>query len=402
MSAQDNVIVRKASNAQASRSRQRRGGGGMREPVRYHLGRFPPDNIEWPRLVTLIGTAREALGRYDGLVSAIPNAAVLLSPLTTQEAVLSSKIEGTNVTMSEVLEIEAGADGAQISQAKREDAEEIRNYRMALWTAAGTLDERPLSLHLLRGAHSLLMDGVRGRDKSPGAFRDEQNWIGPAGCTIEQANFVPIPQEHLAAGLDQWAAYVGSTVEPDPLVQLAIIHLEFEALHPFKDGNGRLGRMIIPLFLYARKLLHGPNFYMSGYLEARREEYVERMRAVSCGGMWTNWCIFFLNGLIEQVLENQARARAILKLHQRLTLEVPRLLHSKFASSVVDFIFATPVFASALLVERSGIPQASVLRFLALLRDAGTLRMMRERSGRRPAIYAFPELLNIAEGRTLI
>ena len=374
----------------------------MSGPVFYHLGRFPPDNIEWRRLVTLIGTAREALGRYDGLVSAIPNAEVLLSPLTTQEAVLSSKIEGTNVTMSEVLEIEAGGDSAEISQAKREDAEEIRNYRAALRAAAGTLDNRPLSLHLLRGAHSMLMDGVRGRDKSPGAFRDEQNWIGPAGCTIDQASFVPIPQQHLTAGLDQWVTYVGSVVEPDPLVQLAIVHLEFEALHPFKDGNGRLGRMIIPLFLYDRKLLHGPNFYMSGYLEARREEYVERMRAVSRDGAWTDWCIFFLHGLVEQALVNQERAQAILKLHQRLTLEVPQLLHSQFASSVVDFIFATPVFASGLLVERSGIQQASVLRFLAMLRDAGILRVVRERSGRRPAIYAFSELLNIAEGRALI
>lgn len=374
----------------------------MSGPVRYHLGRFPPDNIDWLRLVTLIGAANRALARYDGLVAAIPNAAVLLSPLTTQEAVLSSKIEGTNVTMSEVLEIEAGGDGAEVSQAKREDAEEIRNYRLALRTAASALDERPLSLHLLRAAHSLLMDGVRGRDKSPGAFRDEQNWIGPAGCTIEQANFVPIPQEHLAAGLDQWAAYVGSETEPDPLVQLAVIHLEFEALHPFKDGNGRLGRMVIPLFLHGRKLLHGPNFYMSGYLEARREEYVERMRAVSLHGAWTEWCAFFLEGVIEQALENQARAQAILKLYQRLTLEVPLLLHSQFASSVVDFIFANPVFASALLAERSGIQPASVLRFLALLRDGGVLKVIRERSGRRPAIYAFPELLNIAEGRTLI
>jgi Fic family protein len=371
-------------------------------PVRYHLGRFPPDGIDWPRLVTLIGTAREALGRYDGLVSAIPNAAVLLSPLTTQEAVLSSKIEGTNVTMSEVLEIEAGGDSAGISQAKREDAEEIRNYRVALRTAADALGERPLSLHLLRAAHSLLMDGVRGRDKSPGAFRDEQNWIGPAGCTMEQANFVPIPQEHLATGLEQWAAYVSSQAEPDPLVQLAVIHLEFEALHPFKDGNGRLGRMLIPLFLYARKLLHGPNFYMSGYLEARRDEYVERMRAVSRDGAWTEWCSFFLEGLIEQALENQARAQAILKLHQRMMLEVPSLLHSQFASSVVDFIFANPVFASALFVDRTDIQQASALRFLALLRDGGVLRVIRQRSGRRPAIYAFPELLNIAEGRALI
>jgi Fic family protein len=370
----------------------------MTGPVAYHLGGFPPASLDWPRLVKLIGTANRALARYDGLVAAIPNAAVLLSPLTTQEAVLSSKIEGTNVTMSEVLEIEAGGDGAGLSQPKREDAEEIRNYRLALRKTASALEEQPLTLHLLRAAHALLMDGVRGRDKSPGAFRTQQNWIGPAGCLVEQASFVPIPQAHLAAGLDAWASYVASEAEPDPLVQLAIAHLEFEALHPFADGNGRLGRMIIPLFLFARKLLHGPNFYMSGYLEARREEYVERMRAVSRDGAWTAWCAFFLQGLIEQASENQAKAAAILDLHQRKMRDVVEITHSHYAANVVDFIFDRPVFSTQHFVDHAGIPRPSAQRFLPLLRDKGVLRTVREGAGRRAAIFAFPELLNIAEG----
>ncbi len=371
----------------------------MTEPVRYHLGNFPPSNIDWPRLVSLIGTANAALARYDGLLAAIPNAAVLLSPLTTQEAVLSSKIEGTNVTMSEVLEIEAGADAPSISQPKREDAEEIRNYRVALQTAATALKDRPLTPHLLRAAHAVLMDGVRGQDKDPGGFRTEQNWIGPAGCTIEQANFVPIPQEHLAAGLNVWAAYVSSRNELDPLVQLAIIHAEFEALHPFKDGNGRLGRMIIPLFLFERKILSGPNFYMSGYLEARHEQYVEKLRAISGDEAWTDWCVFFLEGLIEQASENQAKARAILELHQHMLRRVSALTHSHYAGLAVDFFFGRPVFASTHFVEGSEIPRPTALRFLGLLRDEGVLRAIQEGAGRRPAIYAFPALLNIAEGR---
>ena len=166
----------------------------MSGPVHYHLGRFPPasEQLDWARLVPLIGPANAALARYDGLVAAIPNASVLLSPLTTQEAVLSSKIEGTNVTMGEVLEIEAGADG-DVDQPKRDDAEEVLNYRVALTFAAKSLQERPLSPHLLREAHALLLRGVRGRDKNPGAFRDEQNWIGPQGCTIEEASFVTHP-----------------------------------------------------------------------------------------------------------------------------------------------------------------------------------------------------------------
>lgn len=374
----------------------------MTGPVRYRLGSFPPKNIDWPRLVPLIGAANAALARYDGLIAAIPNAAVLLSPLTTQEAVLSSKIEGTNVTMGEVLEIEAGAEDAGLSQPKRDDAEEIRNYRTALQASAKAVEERPLTPHLLRAAHALLMDGVRGRDKTPGAFRTEQNWIGPAGCPIEQANFVPIPQEHLAAGLDGWAAYVASRNEPDPLVQLAVTHVEFEALHPFKDGNGRLGRMIVPLFLFERKILSGPNFYMSGYLETRRDDYVEKMRAVARDEAWTDWCVFFLEGLIEQASENQAKARAILELHQRMLRQVSELTHSHNAGLAVDFLFGRPVFASTHFVEGSGIPRPTALRFLSVLRDEGILRVLQEGAGRRAAIYAFPSLLNIAEGRDVL
>ena len=345
----------------------------MSAPVRYHLGRFPPTGIDWAALVPLIGAANAALARYDGLVAAIPNASVLLSPLTTQEAVLSSRIEGTNVTMGEVLEIEAGAD-AGTTQPKRDDAEEIRNYRTALSFAAKAVKDRPLSGHLLREVHALLMDGVRGRDKNPGAFRTEQNWIGQAGCPIEQAAFVPIPQEQLSSGLERWTAYVGSKHEPDALVQLAIAHAEFEALHPFKDGNGRLGRMIVPLFLFERGVLQGPNFYMSGYLEARRDQYIESMRAISRDGAWTQWCEFFLNGLIQQAFENQSKAQAILGLHQSMLKRVADLTHSQFSGLTVDFLFSRPVFATDSLCQWFGDQPAdgsSPSEFVAWCGSAG-------------------------------
>jgi Fic family protein len=245
------------------------------------------------------------------------------------------------------------------------------------------------------------MDGVRGRDKEPGAFRTAQNWIGSAGCPIEQASFVPIPQEHLAAGIDAWAAYLGSRTEPDPLVQLAIIHAEFEALHPFKDGNGRLGRMIIPLFLFERKLLSGPNFYMSGYLEARHDHYVAALRAVSRDGAWTDWCVFFLQGIVAQASDNQSKARAILDLYQQMVRDIAKLTRSQHAGSAVDFLFGRPVFSSAHFIEGAAIPKPTALRFLSVLREAGILRVFRDGAGRRAAVYAFPALLNIAEGRVM-
>jgi Fic family protein len=363
---------------------------------------FPPPVIDWARLVPLIGEANRALARYDGLVASIPNRNILLSPLTTQEAVLSSRIEGTNVTMGEVLEIEAGA-GGNLEPSKHEDAEEIINYRRALNSAASALQEgRPLSLHLLRETHSLLMRGVRGHEKDPGAFRTEQNWIGPAGCKVDQASFVPIPQEHLLAGLDLWSTYLQGQ-ELDPLVQLAVIHVEFEALHPFKDGNGRLGRMLIPLFLYERGILSEPYFYMSGYLEARRDQYVESMRAVSREGAWTDWCAFFLQGVIAQASDNQRKAQLIMNLHTRMQHEIPERIRSPYAARVVDFLISWPIFSPVDFIRRTEIPYRTAHRILQTLRDGDTpvLRTLREGSGSRPAILIFPELLDIAEGMAI-
>jgi Fic family protein len=368
-------------------------------PVHYHLGGFPPKELDWSQLIPLIGPANAGLARYDGLLAAVPNANILLSPLTTQEAVLSSKIEGTHVTIGEVLEIEAGGESAAITQPKRDEAEEVLNYRKALRVCILEMESRPLSQHIVRAAHSLLMQGVRGRDKSPGSYRNDQNWIGPKGCTIEEANFVPIAPEHLQNGMDEWERYLCSISEPDALLQLAILHVEFEALHPFKDGNGRLGRMLIPLFLCQRKLLTSPNFYMSGYLEANREEYQERLRAVSRDGDWTGWCRFFLQGIHEQAAENERKARAILLLYDRVKTQVVELTHSQHSIRAVDFIFQTPIFSAPTFTQQSEIPRPTANRILTLLRGENLLHAIQEGRGRRPGIFAFRELLNIAEGK---
>lgn len=370
----------------------------MPTPVKYHLGDFPPKELDWPRLIPMIGPANAGLARYDGLLSAIPNVHVLLSPLTTQEAVLSSKIEGTHVTIGEVLEIEAGAESEALTKPKRDDAEEVLNYRKAMRACTKEMEHRPLSQQMLKAAHELLMQGVRGRDKSPGRFREDQNWIGPKGCTIEEASFVPAAVEHLQSGMDEWERYLSRSTELDLLVQLAILHVEFEALHPFKDGNGRLGRMLIPLFLYQRKLLSSPDFYMSGYLEAKREEYQESLRGVSRDGDWTGWCAFFLQGVREQAAENERKARAILTLFDRVKTQVADLTHSQHSIRAVDFIFQTPIFSAPMFTNHSEVPKPTASRILTLLRDAGILVTLQEGRGRRPGFYAFRELVNIAEG----
>ncbi|MBI5189752.1 MAG: Fic family protein [Nitrospirae bacterium] len=368
------------------------------QPVIYHINEFPPKAIEWVQLIPLLGPANAALARYDAILKAIPNAQVLLSPLSTQEAVLSSRIEGTQATMGEVLEYEAGSEPDMINPEKVLDIQEVLNYRKAILLAENLLQELPLSGRLLKQAHAKLMEGVRGKSRDPGNFRRIDNFIGPLGCSKEEARFIPIEPQLLDEGIRVWENYLHS-VQPDTLVQLGVAHAEFEALHPFLDGNGRLGRMLIPLFLYERKMLERPTFYISAYFETHRDEYYDRLRAISRDGDWTGWCVFFLKALIEQADLNTKKASDIIELYDSRKGWVREQTRSQYAVMSLDFIFKQPIFASSDFVEQSGIPEATAKRILRVLQDNQLLRALRKPSGRRPAILIFPELLNIAEGK---
>lgn len=366
--------------------------------VHYQLGSFPPSELDWPQLIPLLGPVSAAVARYDGTLAAIPNAAVLLSPLTTQEAVLSSRIEGTQATMGEVLEFEAEGDAQGLSEERRNDIHEIRNYRAAMRMAEKMLEEVPLSQRVIREAHKVLLSGVRGHGKAPGEYRRIPNWIGSAGCTIEQARFVPIPAGKLPEAMSAWERYAHADA-PDRLVQLALLHAEFEALHPFLDGNGRLGRMLVPLFMWQNGLIQRPMFYVSAFLEANRDEYYERLLAISRDGDWTGWCRFFLGALKTQAEENQQKAAAILDLYERMKRKVAGLTRSQFAIHALDWIFERPIFNSSDFIASGGIPKPTADRILPALRKGGVLRVLVEASGRRAATLCFPALLNIAEGR---
>ncbi|SPF34106.1 Fic: filamentation induced by cAMP protein [Syntrophobacter sp. SbD1] len=372
----------------------------MTQPVQYHYGKFPPQNIDWISLIPLIGPANAALARYDGTLSAIPNANVLLSPLSTQEAVLSSRIEGTQATMGEVLEFEAEGDPDNISSERREDINEILNYRKAMWRAIELLKELPLCQRLVKEVHRVLLAGVRGYVRSPGEYRLIPNWIGPPGCSIEEAKFVPISSDRLPEALGVWEKFIHEET-PDPLVQLAIVHAEFEALHPFLDGNGRLGRMCVPLFMFERGLIQSPMFYVSAFFERNRDEYYERLLTISRDDDWTAWCKFFLRAVTEQASENQRKAIEILNLYETKKGEVTELLHSQYSIHALDYIFERPIFKSSDFTNKGDIPTPSAKRILGMLRDNGMLRILKDSSGRRPAVYSFPALLNIAEGKNV-
>lgn len=364
--------------------------------VTYHLGRLPPDSIDWTQLIPLIGPANAAIARYEGVLHAIPNPDVLLSPLTMQEAVLSSRIEGTQATLGEVLEYEA--EGLEDeSTPKTADIREVLNYRAAIREGVKLLDSLPLSQRLIRELHWTLMQGVRGRNRSPGEYRKIPNWIGPQGCDIENARFVPCPVEELSGALARWEKYLHEDA-PDRLVQLAVVHAEFEAIHPLLDGNGRIGRLLIPLFLFEKGLLSRPNFYISQYLEAHRDEYYECLLGISRDGDWTQWCAFFLRALTEQAHENQRKAMGILNLYNARKDWIAKQTRSQYAVRALDWFFAHPIFRTSDFVADSGIPKATANRIVREVKESGLLKELRPASGRRPAVLAFSELLNIAEG----
>ena len=363
--------------------------------VRYHAGRFPPEErLEWRELIPHIGPAAAALARYDGVLAAVPDPGVLLAPLTTREAVLSSRIEGTQATMGEVLQFEAGREPD--SPERRDDIHEVLNYRAAMRRAETSLETLPLSQRVIRQAHEVLLSGVQGQGKSPGSYRRIPNWIGPPGCTVDEARFVPVEANKLPDAMDAWERYI-HTEAPDKLVQLAVLHAEFEALHPFLDGNGRLGRMLVPLFLWQAGLIRAPMFYISAYFEARREAYYDGLLAVSRDDDWTGWCRFFLDAVRLQAEDNLARAQGIIDLYNAMKGRTIDLTRSQYAIYALDWIFERPIFRSADFVSRAAVPAPTARRILGVLREAGVLTTLLEARGRRSAVLAFPALLAISE-----
>lgn len=370
----------------------------MLMPLPCQPDSLPLSELRWREILPLVGRANAALARYDGMLQTLPNSAILLSPITANEAVLSSKIEGTQATLDEVLEAEAGL---VTSETRRGDIEEINNYRAAVSIAEAALAHRPITLSLIREVHQQLLQGVRGRDKTPGKFREDQNWIGRRGDPIEKARFVPPSPLVLNSALEEWQTYIGLTTE-DPVLQAAVAHAQFEILHPFKDGNGRIGRMLIPLVLYQRQALSRPMFYMSEYLETHRDDYYDRLLGITDHKDWHGWLTFFLQGMIEQAEANLAKVRSIRDLYEETRRSVVDLTHSQYAMAVVDAFFKRPIISGTAFAQAAGFNnRVTANNMLRQLEGKRIITKIREGSGRTPAIYAFPRLINIAEGKAV-
>jgi Fic family protein len=362
---------------------------------------LPLKIIDWEMHVSLIGKANAALARYDGILLGIVNSQVLLSPLTTREAVLSSRIEGTQASLEDVLQYEADVgepseegDGKDTPEIR--DIHEIINYRKAMSAAVEETKKRPFGINTIRDLHRILLTGVRGRNKDPGEIRRIQNYIAPPGTPIERATFIPPTPPMIMDALSNWEEYLHSD-EKDSLVQLAILKAQFELIHPFLDGNGRIGRMLVPLILYHKGILSRPMFYISSYLERNRDVYYERLRAISSEGDWNGWISFFLKALIEQAEENSRKAKAILALYNNMKQRVPDITHSQHSIQAIDTIFSRPIFNSAYFIKKSEINKMTAQRILREMKESGILIVSRERRGSRSALYEFSELIDITE-----
>jgi len=352
---------------------------------------LPLKDIDWTSFVRFIGPAHDAVARFDGLLQSIPNPAVLLSPLTTREAVLSSKIEGTQATMQEVLKYEADPKLTK----RTDDIKEVLNYRRAMSYAMQDLNRIGFTLRLLTSMHRILLSGVRGERGDAGDFRKMDVYIGSPG-SLKNARFIPPKWQDLNKHLENLEQYINYR-DKDILVQLAIIHAQFEIIHPFRDGNGRMGRIILPLFLTFKGVLSTPMLYLSEYFESNRQEYYERLQFISDKNQWNEWIIYFLQAVINQSKKNIQKAKDIQSLYEIKKQKIKNLTNSKYSVDALDCIFKIPILNSVQFKEFSRIPNASADRILKNLTKGEVLRILQKGSGTRPTLYVFDKLLSIVE-----
>jgi Fic family protein len=362
--------------------------------VQYHYEKFPPKDLNYGKIVNSLLKATDSLARYDQMLKNMHNSEILLAPLRNQEAVISSRMEGTISTMDEILKFEADSenDSEEAKNVRSEVFETILYQRALLNAQRAMIDGYPLSQHLIKTLHQQLLSFGRGAQKSPGQYKIEQNYL--ADKIKQKVLFTPISPEKLNDGLEQLFTYIKDSSDPI-LIKTALMHLEFEALHPFQDGNGRIGRMLITLLLWSSGTISEPHFYVSGYLEEHKDEYIDTMRNVSENNDWEAWCIFFFNAIEKQAVRNLEIAESIKNLYEEMKHVFSDTLSSKWSVNALDYIFTNPIFRNNRFTSKSGIPGPTAARFTRMLLDKELLRTIEESSGRRPALYAFEPLLKL-------
>ena len=350
----------------------------------------PALEIDWD-LANTLSEADRSLSELSGVARTLPNPHLLIAPFVRREAVLSSRIEGTQAGFSDLLFFEA----APSAKPPIEDVKEVANYVSALEHGLARLKDLPVSLRLIREMHERLMHGVRGDSMTPGEFRRSQNWIGPPGCTLADAAFVPPPVAEMTQALSDFEKYLHEPPVLPPLVRLALIHYQFEAIHPFLDGNGRIGRLLITLLLCVEGLLPQPLLYLSAFFEHHRQEYYRLLMAVSQSGSWRPWIAYFLRGIAEQSSDAVKRANLLLSLRQRYREKMQSARSSALLLQMVDDLFSTPALDVSGASKRLNVTSRAAQLNVDKLIKSGILK---EATGRRRnRIFVAAEIIDIIE-----
>lgn len=322
-------------------------------------------------LTRLLSDADRALGRLDGVATVLPNPDLFVAMFVRQEAVLSSQIEGTQSTLQDILSYEADHS----TRSRPGDVGEVVNYVGAMNHGLTRLATLPLSLRLLKEIHERLLRNVRGSERTPGEFRRSQNWIGPQGCTLAEADFVPPPPHEMDQALGNLEQFIHERDSFPILIQCGLIHAQFETIHPFLDGNGRVGRLLITFLLCERQILQRPLLYLSHYLKVRRAEYYDRLTAIRSQGDWEGWLKFFLRGIYEVSLSATDMARRIMQLretHRQLISE--QITSSGNALKLHDHLFQVPTFSINQAKDIMGCAFATASSVVDQLQSAGLVR----------------------------
>ena len=363
-----------------------RGTGGYQAYVPAAL----PPAIAWGETIAFsLSAADRSIGRLAGEGRHLPNPHLLIRPFIRKEAVLSSRIEGTQTSLGELLAVEAGA-AVERSPA---DLHEVGNYVVALEYGLRRLNSLPLSLRLVRELHERLMRGVRGDISTPGEFRRSQNWIGRPGSTLEDATYVPPPPAELMLCLAAWERYLHDESMP-PLVHAALIHAQFEAIHPFLDGNGRVGRLLITLLMVQRNVLPSPLFYLSAYFERTRQDYYARLLGITERGEWEEWLVYFLDGVAAQSEDAIERIQRIDELLSGWKFELVQD-RSRLPERALDMFSANPFWTVRSLAERLDVAFTTAQRAVNRLEALGAVSRVGDE--RRNRVYCAQAILAVLE-----
>lgn len=356
---------------------------GYRAFIPARLPPKPPLTYD-SEMTRLLSDADRALGRLDGVASVLPNPDLFVAMYVRHEAVLSSQIEGTQSTLEDIVQFEV--EGASAGQPK--DVEEVVNYVAAMNYGIRRLSKLPLSKRLLCEIHRKLLKGVRGEERLPGDFRTSQNWIGPPGCIISQADFVPPPPHAMQNALNNFETFLHDRKSLPILVHCALAHAQFETIHPFLDGNGRIGRLLITLLLCEREVLRQPLLYFSYFFKAHRSQYYDRLMAVRNDGDWEGWVKFFLQGVFEVSQGATDTARAILDLREKHRKAIAeRLSGSTNGLRLLDYLFQQPIISVGMAERVLSCAYVTASNLIDAFQTIGILNETTGRSRNRRFCY---------------